>query len=473
MSGYPPPAGFNFPPQQPAGYPPFNQGGYPPQPGYPPAGGPAGYPPQGPMGYPPPQGSGYPPQGPMGYPPPQGSGYPPQGPMGYPPPQGGQQGYPPQAQTGYPPSIGGYPGSGAPISYPGGAGSYPAASAPSYGAPGGSYNFAGSVPSHSGIGGISTYYSGRPTVVPAANFNPGQDAEDLRKAMRGLGTDEGRIVSILSKRSAEQRVEIAKKYMASFGKDLEAHLKSELSGKFEDLVLLSIASISEMLAITINQAVKGAGTDEQLLIQAIMPYSNQIIRGIPAAYQRRFGRDVIKDIQSDTSRDFEKILVAMLQGQREENINVDMSQAASDAEALYQAGEKRVGTEEAVFTRLLSQRSFDHIKAVNQCYQQKYGHGLEKTIKRETSGDYEDIMVYTVRFAMDKNDLLAEWFHKSLAGLGTEDWSLMQLTLGRSEIDLQDVKDTYHRKYGKSLVKAIENDTSGDYKRMLVALVGP
>lgn len=48
----------------------------------------------------------------------------------------------------------------------------------------------------------------------------------------------------------------------------------------------------------------------------------------------------MKDVQHDTSKDFEKILIAMLQGQREENFNVNMSQAASDADALYNAGEK-------------------------------------------------------------------------------------------------------------------------------------
>lgn len=37
------------------------------------------------------------------------------------------------------------------------------------------------------MGATSPYYTGRPTVHPASNFNPGQDADDLRKAMRGLG----------------------------------------------------------------------------------------------------------------------------------------------------------------------------------------------------------------------------------------------------------------------------------------------
>lgn len=57
----------------------------------------------------------------------------------------------------------------------------PGYGAGAYGDPSGSYGGAAA------IGSISAYCSGRPTVVPIPNFNPGQDAEDLRKAMRGLG----------------------------------------------------------------------------------------------------------------------------------------------------------------------------------------------------------------------------------------------------------------------------------------------
>ena len=48
---------------------------------------------------------------------------------------------------------------------------------------------------------------------------------------------------------------------------------------------------------------------------------------------------MVSDVRGDTSGDFEKILVAMLQAQREENVPADMTRANADAEALYRAGE--------------------------------------------------------------------------------------------------------------------------------------
>lgn len=46
---------------------------------------------------------------------------------------------------------------------------------------------------------------GNPTLVPMQNFDPVADAQSLRKAMKGFGTDEDALIDILSKRSNEQR----------------------------------------------------------------------------------------------------------------------------------------------------------------------------------------------------------------------------------------------------------------------------
>lgn len=57
-----------------------------------------------------------------------------------------------------------------------------------------------------------------PTVKPVSPFNPQADAEILRKAMKGIGTDEKAIINVLTKRSNQQRVEIANNFKGMYGK---------------------------------------------------------------------------------------------------------------------------------------------------------------------------------------------------------------------------------------------------------------
>ncbi|VDL62582.1 unnamed protein product [Hymenolepis diminuta] len=453
MSGYPnqPPFNPNQPPQgQMSGYPPQGQMG-----GYPPQGQMGSYPPQGQMG-------GYPPQGQMG-------GYPPQGQMGGYPPQGQMGGYPPQGPMGQPGQIGYQPQGFAP---PGPIGAYPPQSQMGYQQQGyppqGQMGFG---QPGAQMGGMNPYYTGKPTVVPFPNFDASSDSQLLYKAMKGLGTDEATIINVLSKRSFKQRQDIVQNFKSSFGKDLEKNLKSELSGKFERIVLLSLKGLPGLLATSMYNAVSGAGTDETVLLQCIIPYQNAIIKETVTIYNKLTGRKLEDSIRGDTSGDFQKILVALMQGDRDESMNVDANLVRTDVQKLYEAGEGRWGTEEAVFTRIFAQRSFAHIKALSQAYENEKKTPLVKAIKKETSGDYEDVLVAIVQFAEDKNALQAEWLYRSMRGLGTDNDSLILIVLGRSEIDLADIRDVYQKKYGKTLAEAIAKDTSGDYKKMLLALI--
>lgn len=68
--------------------------------------------------------------------------------------------------------------------------------------------------------------------------------------------------------------------------DLISDLKSELSGKFEDLVVALMTPTYDFLAKEIHYAIDGIGTNEETIIEIICTASNAEINNIKMAYHK-------------------------------------------------------------------------------------------------------------------------------------------------------------------------------------------
>jgi hypothetical protein len=97
-----------------------------------------------------------------------------------------------------------------------------------------------------------------PAVRAADSFNPNADCEALRKAMKGLGTDEKAIIAILCRRSNAQRMQLKDVYYKMFTRDLVKELQGELSGHFRDTILGLMMKPEEFDAWAFNKAIKVA-----------------------------------------------------------------------------------------------------------------------------------------------------------------------------------------------------------------------
>ncbi|KAI1904991.1 hypothetical protein AGOR_G00011360 [Albula goreensis] len=312
----------------------------------------------------------------------------------------------------------------------------------------------------------------RGVVTEAAGFNADEDAQKLRGAMKGAGTDEAAIIEVLAHRTIAQRKLIQEAYKRSVGKDLADDLKSELTGNFEKVVLGLLMVAPKYDAYELRNAIKGAGTDEACLIDVLASRTNSEIKAFTAVYKKDYDNNLEDDICGDTSGMFQRVLVSLLTAGRDESSKVDEALAVQDAKDLYEAGEARWGTDEVKFLTVLCVRNRDHLLRVFQEYQKLSGRDIEDSIKREMSGTLEDVFLAIVRCLKSKPAFFAERLYKSMKGLGTTDSILIRIMVSRAEIDMLDIKAEFLKMYGKTLHSFIKGDTSGDYRKILLELCG-
>ncbi|XP_076633481.1 annexin B11 isoform X2 [Colletes latitarsis] len=318
---------------------------------------------------------------------------------------------------------------------------------------------------------MSYGYQLSPTVVPYSDFDARADAEALRKAMKGFGTDEKTIINVLANRSNLQRQEIAVQFKTLYGKDLIKDLKSELSGNFEKLILDMMMPLPQYYAKELHDAMSGVGTDECVLIEVLCTMSNHEIRVIKQAYEAMYGRSLEDDLAGDTSGNFKRLMVSLCCANRDESFDVNPSAAMEDAKELLRAGELRFGTDESVFNAILVQRNVPQLKQIFVEYENITGHDIESAIENEFSGDVKKGLLAIVKCVKNRAGFFAEQLYKSMKGLGTDDNRLIRLIVTRCEVDMGDIKEMFRHQYNESLENFISGDCSGHYKKCLLALI--
>ena len=117
-------------------------------------------------------------------------------------------------------------------------------------------------------------------------------------------------------------------------------------------------------------------------------------------------------------------------------------------------------------------KKFSYIPAICDEYRKISDYDLEYAVKKEMSGNLEKGFLAVIRTARDPASYYAELLFKSMDGAGTDDHLLISTVVTRVERDMVEIKKAFIDKYGKSLAHMIKGDCSGDYKKLLLALIG-
>uniref|UniRef100_A0A674A440 Annexin A5a n=1 Tax=Salmo trutta TaxID=8032 RepID=A0A674A440_SALTR len=228
-------------------------------------------------------------------------------------------------------------------------------------------------------------------------------------------------------------------------------LKSELGGLFETLVVALMMPPISYDASQLHKSMFGYGSNNKPCI--VQP--NVSLHRMKVKYSLRYcGGKLEKDITGDTSGNFQKLLIMLLQRSNDEG--VDDNRIEKDAKELIAAGKGKVGTDEDKFINILGNRSHEHLRLVFDTYKKVSGNDIEDSIEGATTGNLENLMLAVVKCAKSVPAYFAESLYRSMRRAGTDDQTLMRIMVSRGETDMLDIRAYFKKMYGASLYTTIQ-----------------
>jgi len=309
-------------------------------------------------------------------------------------------------------------------------------------------------------------------------YDPSADAEAIRKATKGFGTNDALLISTLVSQSALRMSAISQFFMGKYGKEMTEVLDSETSGYYKMGIRgLAVGPLKWDVEL-LEEAISGAGTNEAALTEILLGRSNADLTLLKNAYRFHLNRDLIQDVRGELSAKTERMFVMALGANKPDDaIPVNHANVDRDVEALYKAGQGKVGTDQVTFCEIIINRSHPHLVAVIDKYSRKYK-SLTKIIKSEFSGHMRSGLLYIVEGAKPKRDTRGIWrdaklIDKAMVGLGTKDkelvWRIVRAHWETGRMDA--IKQAYKQRTGKSLESRVASETGGTYKKLMVALL--
>ncbi|KAF3794701.1 Annexin-like protein [Nymphaea thermarum] len=267
---------------------------------------------------------------------------------------------------------------------------------------------------------------------------PTEDAERLKKAFQGWGTDEKAVISVLAHRNAAQRNAIRQAYQELYGEDLIKRLEKELAGDFERAVYRWMHDPVEREAIIANVAVKKE-IDYRVIVELAAARSSNELLAIRQAYHARYKCSLEEDVAAHSHGDLRKLLVGLVTAYRYEGPEVDANLAKSESKTLRTA---------------IDGKAYNH----------------EEDLKA-TADDFLSALRAVIRSIYAPHNYYEKVLRLSV-NKGTDEDALTRVIVTRAEFDLKNIQEEYFNRSSITLDQVVSKKTSGDYREFLLALLG-
>ena len=290
--------------------------------------------------------------------------------------------------------------------------------------------------------------------------------EELTKFESALKSkDENTITEITMNHSNAERVKLRSDYKAKFNRELLDDLKKYTSSDLSTLLISIYRDPVEYDAELLYRAMKGIGTEDDIVIEVISFRSFERLSQIKQKFQELYGNDLVKDIESETSGEYRTALKNLLETERSKNQNPDLDNCKKIAEELNNANE-------SVFVKYFTSLSTEELILVGKEYHKAYKKNLVQLVESKTSGDLQKLLKNIMYGLISPSEYFARQIATAVKGVGTNDTQLIRSVVSRADEDMKLIKRYYKKLFQKEMAEEVKADTSGNYQKILLFLIG-
>ena len=290
--------------------------------------------------------------------------------------------------------------------------------------------------------------------------------EELTKFESALKSkDENTITEITMNHSNAERVKLRSDYKAKFNRELLDDLKKYTSSDLSTLLISIYRDPVEYDAELLYRAMKGIGTEDDIVIEVISFRSFERLSQIKQKFQELYGNDLVKEIESETSGEYRTALKNLLETERSKNQNPDLDNCKKIAEELNNANE-------SVFVKYFTSLSTEELILVGKEYHKAYKKNLVQLVESKTSGDLQKLLKNIMYGLISPSEYFARQIATAVKGVGTNDTKLIRSVVSRADEDMKIIKRYYKKLFQKEMTEEVKADTSGNYQKILLFLIG-
>ncbi|XP_061350090.1 annexin Gh1-like [Gastrolobium bilobum] len=164
-------------------------------------------------------------------------------------------------------------------------------------------------------------------------------------------------------------------------------------------------------------------------------------------------------------------LLPLVSSYRYEGDEVNMTLAKTEAKLLHEKISKKAYNDDDLI-RILATRSKAQINATLNHYKNEFGKDINKDLKADPKDEFLALLRATVKCLIRPEKYFEKIVRLAINKRGTDEGALTRVVATRAEVDLKIIADEYQRRNSVPLERAIAKDTTGDYEKMLLALLG-